>query len=120
MNLFRRLRSALRGQAIVEFALIAPIFLLLTMGVVDLGRGVLYNNMLSDAAREGARVGVVSTKTVAEMCAQAIPQISAPGLTGQACATSGSPAVTSDGQLNVSVHRGTPGDPTDPDSVTLT
>jgi hypothetical protein len=40
----------------VEFALIAPILLLLIGATVDLGRGVLIYNLLSGAARETARL----------------------------------------------------------------
>jgi Flp pilus assembly protein TadG len=120
MNFPQPRRSALRGQSIVEVALILPIMMMLIMGAVDLGRGVLIRNMLSNAAREGARVGIIASKTSAEMCAGAISKIQAPGLTGQTCTASGNPAVTNDGQLTVSVHRGTPGNAADPNNVTLT
>ncbi len=40
----------------VEFALIAPVLLLLIGATVDLGRGVLIFNLLSGAARETARM----------------------------------------------------------------
>lgn len=48
-----------RGQALVEFALILPIFLLVLMGILDLGRAVYYSSTLSNAAREAAREGIV-------------------------------------------------------------
>lgn len=44
-----------RGQALVEFALVIPIILLLMVGLFDLGRVVFINNSLSDGARHGAR-----------------------------------------------------------------
>ena len=47
------------GQAMVEFALIAPVLLLLIGASVDLGRGVLIYNLLSGAARETARMASV-------------------------------------------------------------
>jgi Flp pilus assembly protein TadG len=50
----RRRRS--RGQALVEFALALPIFLMLLMGVFDLARGIYMFNGVSQAAREIARV----------------------------------------------------------------
>ena len=43
-----------RGQSIVEFALIAPILLLLIMGTLDLGRVFYVKIALQSAAREGA------------------------------------------------------------------
>lgn len=52
-----RLRST--GQAMVEFALIAPILLLLIGAGVDMGRGVLIYNLLTGAARETARMAAL-------------------------------------------------------------
>jgi Flp pilus assembly protein TadG len=52
-----------RGQALVEFALVLPIFLLLVFGLFDLGRVVYVNNALSEAAREGARWGSVQGRS---------------------------------------------------------
>ena len=48
-----------RGQTLVEFALILPVFLLLLMGIMDLGRAVYYSSTLSNVARETARDGIV-------------------------------------------------------------
>ena len=48
-----------RGQALVEFALVIPLVILLFMGVFDFGRAVFAYNSLSNAAREGARVAIV-------------------------------------------------------------
>ncbi len=44
-----------RGQSLVEFALILPIFLLGVFAIIDGGRLVFENSTLSQAAREGAR-----------------------------------------------------------------
>ena len=48
-----------RGQGLVEFALVLPIFLLMLFGLIDGGRLVYQNTVVSQAAREGARVGAV-------------------------------------------------------------
>lgn len=55
-------RTRRRGQSLVEFALVLPIFLLLIMGVIDAGRLVYMNSTLSNAAREGARTGSVEAR----------------------------------------------------------
>jgi TadE-like protein len=47
------------GQGLAEFALVIPIFLVVTLGVFDLGRVVWANNSLSSAAREAARFAIV-------------------------------------------------------------
>lgn len=44
------------GQALVEFALALPIFLLILVALFDFGRGVYTYNGLSEAAREISRI----------------------------------------------------------------
>ena len=45
-----------RGQSLVEFALVLPIFMLLLFGIVDGGRVVFANNELAQATRAVARI----------------------------------------------------------------
>jgi Flp pilus assembly protein TadG len=52
-------RRGRNGQSLAEFALVIPIFLLMVLGLVDVARLVYLNSTLSQAAREGARVGAV-------------------------------------------------------------
>jgi Flp pilus assembly protein TadG len=59
MMLHRAKRSG-RGQALVEFALVIPIFLLLMVALFDMGRAVFAYNTLTNAAREGARIAIVN------------------------------------------------------------
>jgi hypothetical protein len=49
-----------RGQAIVEFALVIPLFLLVLVGLFDIGRAVFSYNTLTNAAREGVRMAIVN------------------------------------------------------------
>jgi Flp pilus assembly protein TadG len=51
-----------RGQTLVEFALILPIFLFALFGLLDMGRFVYMNSTLSQAAREGARLASVEAR----------------------------------------------------------
>jgi Flp pilus assembly protein TadG len=44
-----------RGAVAVEFAIILPILLLLTFGIIDFGHAWYMRHMMSDASREGAR-----------------------------------------------------------------
>jgi hypothetical protein len=48
------------GQALVEFALVAPIFFLLLFGVIEAGRFVSYSELLNGATRDGARYAIVN------------------------------------------------------------
>ena len=47
------------GQALVEFALVAPIFFLLLFSIIEGGRFILYYQALNNATREGARYAIV-------------------------------------------------------------
>jgi len=49
-------RDGQRSQALIEFALVSPVLLLLLFGVIDIGRAIFYYDTLNHAAREGARV----------------------------------------------------------------
>jgi len=51
------------GQAIVEFALVSPVFILLLFGAIEFGRAYLDMHLLTNAAREGARAGILPGKT---------------------------------------------------------
>lgn len=55
-----------RGQSLVEFALVVPIFILMLFGLVDMGRLVHANSALSQAAREAARVAAVQAYWIGE------------------------------------------------------
>ena len=57
MSMLHRNRE--RGQSLVEFALILPIFLLFIFGILDLGRAVYAYHTLNNAAREAGRVAMV-------------------------------------------------------------
>jgi len=48
-----------RGQAVVEFALVFPLFVWLMLGMIDFGRIFHELIVVSHAAREGARVAAV-------------------------------------------------------------
>ena len=46
------------SQALIEFALVSPVLLLLLFGIIDIGRAVFYYDTVNHAAREGARLVV--------------------------------------------------------------
>jgi Flp pilus assembly protein TadG len=49
-----------RGQALIEFALVLPLVLLLVFGVIDVGRAVNYWNDTTHLANEAARYAAVN------------------------------------------------------------
>jgi len=60
LRLVRRQRkNGEKGQALVEFALLVPIFALLVFAIVDFGMGFHSWITVTNGAREGARLGAV-------------------------------------------------------------
>jgi Flp pilus assembly protein TadG len=51
--------QAEEGQALVEFTLLVPIFLILVFAIVDFGMGFYSWMSVTNGAREGARLGAV-------------------------------------------------------------
>jgi Flp pilus assembly protein TadG len=65
MTTLRSPRRAVRGQGLVEFALIIPLLLLLMVGLFDFGRAIYAYNTISNAARAGNRVAIVDQNVAA-------------------------------------------------------
>lgn len=64
--MLRRLRRGRGdGQALTEVALVAPLFFLMLFGMIDLGRVIWANDVVANAAREGARYASVHAGTPA-------------------------------------------------------
>lgn len=64
MIMRRRTRSTAagrrpRGQTLVEFAFVAPVFFFMIFAIIDFGRYVYYVQIINNAAREGARYAIV-------------------------------------------------------------
>lgn len=95
-------RSGRAAQALVEFTLIAPVFFLVLLGILDFGRVGLYYVAVSDLARSGARqaaaysdgLGFTDCQVVATVKTQAdsatMANLSEPG----GCASPTSPGNT--------------------------
>jgi Flp pilus assembly protein TadG len=49
-----------RGAAAVEFALLAPVFIMIILGIVEFGRAYNVQTSLTNAAREGARAMAIN------------------------------------------------------------
>lgn len=56
-----------RGAAVVEFAIIAPLIFLFVFGIIEFGRLVMVQQVLTNASREGARRAVVRETTDADV-----------------------------------------------------
>ena len=56
-------RNTRTGASAVEFALVAPVFVLLVFGIVEFGRVMLVQQVLVSATREGSRRAVLEGAT---------------------------------------------------------
>ncbi len=63
MALASQQKNGRRGAAAVEFALVAPLFIMLTFGMIEAGRMILVQQLLTNATREGARRAVLAGAT---------------------------------------------------------
>jgi Flp pilus assembly protein TadG len=56
-----------RGAAAVEFAVVAPLFFLMVFGMLEFGRMVMVQQILTNASREGARKAVLNGSTTTDV-----------------------------------------------------
>ena len=82
-----RFKSA-RGTALLETAFILPLVLLISVGIFEFGRAYENMQVLTNAAREGARVAVLSGQPPGAVDARVRWYLDAGGLTGSAAGIS--------------------------------
>ena len=99
-----------RGQALVEFALIVPVFALILFALLDFGRVIYTQNTVEQAAREASRAGTLEAVDAAWKYSQirsaAINSAAGIGLvnaniSGQGCADCFYPAGAISGEIVV-------------------
>jgi len=92
--------SGERGQDVVEFAIIFTVLFLVLMGIFDMGRAVYSYSVLFNAAREGARYGIIHPTDTAGIKAQVLNL--AVGLDPNALTVTSSLPDKNDVQVNLS------------------
>jgi Flp pilus assembly protein TadG len=76
---YRRYR---RAAAAVEFAIVAPVFFLLVLGMIEYGRMVMVQQVITNASREGARQAVLDGATTAEVQTVVTDYLASGSITG--------------------------------------
>lgn len=80
---FRRRTCRRRGAAVVELAIVLPLFVLLVIGGIDLGRAIAVRHKLVEAARIGCRLHAVKEEfSPAEVSAAVDALMAEANLTG--------------------------------------
>ncbi len=98
-----RARTTDRGAAVVEFALLLPVLLLILFGLIDFGRALNAQITLTQAAREGARLaaeGQPWATVVVPRTQAAATALSGVAVTGSTCSVGAGPGT--DGVVNAS------------------
>ena len=63
----RRLRTSENGSALLETAFILPIMLLISAGIFEFGRAYQTYEVVTNAAREGARVAILPNASTSDV-----------------------------------------------------
>ena len=87
-GLFRRKR---RAAAAVEFAVVAPVFLLLVFGMIEYGRMVMVYQVITNASREGARTAVLDGATTSSVTTAVNNYLTAGAVSGATVTVSPNP-----------------------------
>jgi uncharacterized protein (UPF0333 family) len=69
-SLVHRLRRRTRGQALVEFALLTPVLMVFVVGVIDFGKLFYTYQVITNAAREGARRAALADDKITDAVIQ--------------------------------------------------
>jgi hypothetical protein len=70
------------GAELIEFALVLPLLLLVVLGIIDFGFLFQRYEVITNAAREGARVAILPGYLDADVVARVDQYLAAGGLTG--------------------------------------
>lgn len=76
-----------RGTALLEVAMTLPVLLLVTVGIMEFGRAYQTQQVLTNAAREGARVAVLPVQPAGAVEARVAAYLSAGQIGNPASAT---------------------------------
>lgn len=80
-----------RGAAVVEFAIVAPVFFLLVFGMIEFGRMVMVQQIITNAAREGARIAVLPSSTTSQVTTAVNNYLTGVSITGATVAVNPNP-----------------------------
>lgn len=75
-------RSDRTGAAVVEFAVVAPLLVMLTFGMIEIGRIVMVKQLMINASREGARLAVLPSSTEYQVIQQVQSELSSAYVSG--------------------------------------
>jgi Flp pilus assembly protein TadG len=87
-----------RGVAAVEFAIVAPVFFLLVIGIIEIGRAMMVQQVLINASRVGARRAVTLSSSEQAVTDAVTEYAEGVGIAGVDIAVSPNPATAAAGE----------------------
>jgi Flp pilus assembly protein TadG len=70
------------GAAVLEFAIVAPVLFLIILGIIEVGRGLMVTHLLTNAARQGCRLGVIEGTSTAQISTVVLNTLKSQGING--------------------------------------
>ncbi len=102
INRMKRFPHSVSGQSAVEFALVLPLLILMVVTIVEFGRLWMTVNVMTSAAREGARVAAISSPDYSQVNTAAQTVLTASQISGATVTLSG-PNSSGDVRVTVSL-----------------
>ncbi|MHC4400368.1 MAG: TadE/TadG family type IV pilus assembly protein [Planctomycetota bacterium] len=93
-KVFGLCRRNRRGAAAVEFAIVAPVFFLLVFGMIEFGRMVMVQQVITNGSREGARLAVLDGTTTGEVVTAVAGYLESSAVAGASVSVSPDPPST--------------------------
>jgi Flp pilus assembly protein TadG len=87
-----------RGVAAVEFAIVAPVFFMLILGIIEIGRAMMVQQVLVNASRVGARQAALMTSTQSGVQSAVTDYANGVGIHGVTVSVTPDPATVAAGQ----------------------
>ncbi len=75
-------RPRRQGAAVVELAVVIPVFFLFVFGLIEIARGMMTTHLLANAARAGCRQGILQNKSTSNITSTVDSLLSAQGIRG--------------------------------------
>ena len=76
-------RSARRAASTVEFAIVAPVFFMMVLGIIEIGRACMVTELLNEAARRACRQGVLEGTSSTTIQSTATDFLTGVGISGE-------------------------------------
>jgi Flp pilus assembly protein TadG len=71
------------GASAVEFAVVAPLFFIIVLGLIEIGRVCMATELLTEAARRACRKGIIEGTSSSTIQSTAINYLTSVGISGE-------------------------------------